>query len=247
MCFCQRGMRSRANAAYAPVGYQPPVKATNKLWCNQPTPTESQCYAQFLSFSRSSRNTMLVSAQAYPEVEGEEFWTTFDKACPHSMVHGAGFYNVYQSMAYIRDNNMKGDLVECGCALGGVAIFMRLLLQAWGDTERKIHLFDTFVGPPVGSKDIIHGGKELNWNTPIENHRVGTEQNIIDVTGSLDGFNIVERFVEDTLPKTALSELALLRLDTDFYESTKVSSACKGRRHYRRRLRVLSSIPACHR
>jgi len=157
----------------------------------------------------------------YSEIQGDEFKELFALACPFSMVHVPGFYNVYQSLKYIRDNAIPGDLVECGCALGGVAIFMRLCLTRWG-MDRTIHLFDTFVGPPIGSRDTIHGGQELVWSAAMENHRVGTEENIIDVTGSLEGFRIVEGFVEQTLPATTMPELALLRLDTDFYESTKI-------------------------
>ena len=157
----------------------------------------------------------------YSEIQGDEFKELFALACPFSMVHVPGFYNVYQSLKYIRDNSIPGDLVECGCALGGVAIFMRLCLTRWG-MDRTIHLFDTFVGPPIGSRDTIHGGQELVWSAAMENHRVGTEENIIDVTGSLEGFRIVEGFVEQTLPATTMPELALLRLDTDFYESTKI-------------------------
>ena len=157
----------------------------------------------------------------YSEIQGEEFKELFALACPYSMVHVPGFYNVYQSLAYIRENAIPGDLVECGCALGGVAIFMRLCLTRWG-MDRTIHLFDTFVGPPIGSRDTIHGGQELLWSAAMENHRAGTEENIIEATGSLEGFHIVEGFVEQTLPVTSLPELALLRLDTDFYESTRV-------------------------
>ena len=157
----------------------------------------------------------------YSEIQGEEFKELFALACPYSMVHVPGFYNVYQSLAYIRENAIPGDLVECGCALGGVAIFMRLCLTRWG-MDRTIHLFDTFVGPPIGSRDTIHGGHELVWSTAMENHRAGTEENIVEATGSLDGFHIVEGFVEQTLPVTSLPELALLRLDTDFYDSTRV-------------------------
>ena len=157
----------------------------------------------------------------YSEIQGDEFKELFALACPYSMVHVTGFYNVYQSLAYIRDNAIPGDLVECGCALGGVAIFMRLCLTRWG-MDRTIHLFDTFVGPPIGSRDTVHGGRELVWSAAMENHRAGTEENIIEATGSLEGFHIVEGFVEQTLPMTSLPELALLRLDTDFYESTRV-------------------------
>lgn len=157
----------------------------------------------------------------HSEIQSDEFWLAFDRAAPYSMVHATGFYNVYQSLVYIRDNRIGGDIVECGCALGGVAIFIKLLLTKW-QMSRTIHLFDTFVGPPVGSSDTVHGGRPLHWTQAIDNHRAGTEQNIIDVTGSLDGFNIVEGFVEDTLPKTNIRWIAMLRLDTDFYESTRV-------------------------
>jgi O-methyltransferase len=159
--------------------------------------------------------------KAYSEIQDTEFWKLFELAAPFSMVHATGFYNLFQSLRYIRDNDIKGDLVECGCALGGVAIFMKLLLNEWA-MRRTIYLFDTFVGPPVGSHDVIYGGKTLHWTTPMSNHRAGTEQNIRDVVGSLDGFEIVEGFVENTLPKVHIGQLALLRLDTDFYESTKI-------------------------
>lgn len=157
----------------------------------------------------------------YSEIQGDEFKDLFALACPYSMVHVTGFYNVYQPLAYIRDNAIPGDLVECGCGLGGVAIFMRLCLTRWG-MDRTIHLFDTFVGPPIGSRDTVHGGRELVWSAAMENHRAGTEENIIEATGSLEGFHIVEGFVEQTLPVTSLPELAMLRLDTYFYESTRV-------------------------
>ncbi|MCS5692054.1 TylF/MycF family methyltransferase [Cyanobium sp. FGCU-6] len=157
----------------------------------------------------------------HSEIQDDEFRETFLRCCPYSMVHVTGFYNVYQSLKYIRDGGLPGDIVECGCALGGVAIFMRLLVKRWG-LNKTIHLFDTFVGPPVGSADIIHGGGELVWTQAMANHRSGTEQNIIDITGNLEGINIVEGFVEQTLPVASIPELSLLRLDTDFYESTKI-------------------------
>lgn len=156
----------------------------------------------------------------YSEIQDSEFRDCFRLACPYSMVHVPGFFNVYQSLSYIKNNDIPGDFVECGCGLGGVAIFLRLLLMRWG-MKRKILIFDTFEGPPVGSSDIIHGGKVFVWKEAINNHRAGTEQNIIDVTGSLDGFEIIEGLVEETLPKMSIPDLALMRLDTDFYSSTK--------------------------
>ena len=160
--------------------------------------------------------------ETFPEIEAKEFWAAYDQTISYSLVHATGFYNVYQSLAYIRDNRLPGDLVDCGCFLGGVSIFMKILMRDWGMNDRRVILFDTFTGPPVGSKDTIIGGQPFQWNEALVNHREDTEQNIKEVLGSLDGFQIVEGFVEDTLPNTIFGDLALLRLDTDFYESTKI-------------------------
>lgn len=131
-----------------------------------------------------------------------------------------GFYNLYQSLNYILDNNLPGDIVECGCALGGAAIFMGRILRNRG-ARRTVFLFDTFEGPSMGTQDVLLG-RPFVWNGGMPYHRAATEQNIVGTLGSLDGFQLVEGLVEDTLKKTEFAEISLLRLDTDHYDSTIV-------------------------
>jgi hypothetical protein len=85
--------------------------------------------------------------------------------------------------------------------------------------RRPIHLFDTFVGPPIGTEDLLLGQRFL-WTGGMPEHRAATERNIEEAVGSLDGFRIVEGMVEETLPTVDIGDISLLRLDTDFYDST---------------------------
>ena len=43
---------------------------------------------------------------------------------------------------------VPGDLIETGAWRGGVTIFMRAILEAYGDTERRVWVADSFQGLP---------------------------------------------------------------------------------------------------
>jgi O-methyltransferase len=137
----------------------------------------------------------------YPEIVAEEFWTAYAEASRYSLLHVGGFYNLYQSIHYILDNELTGAFVECGCALGGAAIFMARVLRQCA-ARRPIYLFDTFVGPPIGTEDFLLGQRFI-WTGGMPEHRAATERNI-----------------EDALPTVDTGDISLLRLDTDFYDST---------------------------
>ena len=51
-------------------------------------------------------------------------------------------------MLDILDRRVPGDLIETGVWRGGACIFMRALLKAFGDTQRKVWLADSFMGLP---------------------------------------------------------------------------------------------------
>ena len=96
--------------------------------------------------------------ESFPEITDEIFWTIYGVASPFSLLHVTGFYNIYQSIHYIYRNNIPGDFVECGCFLGGAAIFIALLRDHFGMTDRMIWLLDTFQGFPDGEQDRRVGG-----------------------------------------------------------------------------------------
>jgi O-methyltransferase len=159
--------------------------------------------------------------EMYPEIQDPAFWTLFDKCKAYSLVHIPGFYNVYRSMQYIARNELAGNLVECGCFLGGMAMFVGLLRAELGLRHKEIVLFDTFVGAPVGSTDTVHGETFIE-REELPRFRDTTALAIEEVVGSLEGYRLVEGLAETTVPQTETGELALLRLDTDYYTSTRV-------------------------
>ncbi len=138
-----------------------------------------------------------------------------------------------ESVKYIVDNRIEGDIVECGVWRGGSMMAVAKTLRWLGDDSRTLRLFDTFEGmtPPTDS-DVEFDGQtasvllassdkneaESVWcNAPLEGVRsvlsqTGYEQNKLD---------FVQGRVEDTLPGSAPERIALLRLDTDWYESTR--------------------------
>lgn len=150
--------------------------------------------------------------ECHPEIKDEVFWSFYEKSKDFSMIHVTGFYNVYQSMRYIHDRSVRGCLIECGCFLGGMAIFMGLL-RSHLQMQCNIVLFDTFEGPPVGEEGISHS---------LPDYFEAVKANIATVLGGHDRIELVRGAVEDTVPKFRAQPIALLRLDTDYYSSTKV-------------------------
>lgn len=159
--------------------------------------------------------------EAFPEIDSDTFWHYYDRCIDFSLLHATGFYNLYQSMLYIKRNNIPGNAVECGCFLGGAAAFLGLMRTELGLGNMEIVLFDTFEGPPVGSEDIMLGQK-IETPAKLPSYRQQVEDTIIDVVGSSIGYRFVSGLVEETLPLEKPHDLALLRLDTDFYSSTKI-------------------------
>jgi hypothetical protein len=99
--------------------------------------------------------------------------------------------------------------------------------------ERMVHLFDTFEGmPPASSVDVDHEGNAasnlLQASHNKEKDWIWAYSGLSEVQKNLRSTGYPEHLmqfhkgrVEDTIPGEAPSTIALLRLDTDWYESTK--------------------------
>lgn len=134
------------------------------------------------------------------------------------------------------EQGIVGALVECGVYMGGNIEVMIRALQRHGVSNRDIYLYDTFAGMPKPEErdDEAFGGiAKTSW----EAHRTeedgdrgsnwmkaGVElvRQRIDPLGYPDKhLHFVKGMVEDTIPTTVPEKIAILRLDTDFYSSTK--------------------------
>src|SRR5205814_8544915 len=135
------------------------------------------------------------------------------------------------AVRYVVDHGIAGDIVECGVWRGGSMQAVARVLAARGATDRELHLFDTFEGmPPPTEDDVRQGGPsaaQLLATRPrtakvwavagLEDVRAGMAQ----VAYPPERIHYHQGLVEETIPQGAPEQIALLRLDTDWYASTR--------------------------
>ncbi len=148
---------------------------------------------------------------------------------PWTMTSAERIYALIQAVRYVSASAIAGAIVECGVWKGGsMAAIARTLLQLQ-DVRRDLYLFDTFEGmPEATAKDVDYTGKQASEvllenpafrcaDAPLE--RV---KEVLYGTGyPRERIHFVRGRVEETIPASAPDSIALLRLDTDWYTSTK--------------------------
>jgi hypothetical protein len=162
----------------------------------------------------------------------KEFMSIYALCRPFTMTTVERMFSLYQAVKYIEENNIQGDFVECGVWKGGSCMMMAHILVRMGKTTRKIYLYDTFEGMSeptdldkvAGGSDAVKLLEKADKNDPASVWCYSTIEEVRKNVGStgfpLSNFVFVKGKVEDTIPQTIPVEIALLRLDTDWYEST---------------------------
>jgi hypothetical protein len=152
-----------------------------------------------------------------------------------SMTGELRMWHLLKSMQYINSANIEGDLVECGVWRGGNLMLMNLAMKE-KSFSRKILGYDTFTGMTEPSaQDIDFSGQnvlvELKENCRDESiQNIHAYASLAQVTSNLKlvdkycDLELIEGAVEITLkdPANIPDKIALLRLDTDWYESTLI-------------------------
>ena len=141
-----------------------------------------------------------------------------------------------KAVNYLEKNNIEGDFVECGVWKGGSCMAMAKQLLENNSKSRKIWLFDTFEGMTEPDEIDVETETGIKGKDLFNNSRKNTDkynmwayaplnevQNNMKKTGyPHDKFQYIIGKVEDTLKQKAIPDrISLLRLDTDWYESTK--------------------------
>jgi predicted O-methyltransferase YrrM len=164
---------------------------------------------------------------------GDYFNQLYLKVKPYTMTSRERVASIVHSIKYIVKNNIQGSIVECGVYKGGSTLAAIEALKNENCFDRDVYLYDTFEGMTSPSKNDIdlYGTfatkrfEKLKINPSSSNWLNESLDNVKKLIQS-SGYNMTKVFfvqgdVLKTIPKTTPNKIALLRLDTDWYESTK--------------------------
>jgi O-methyltransferase len=170
-------------------------------------------------------------APAFPRFYDDETRAVIRAVRPWTMTSNDKLFALVVAVRYVVDHAIPGAVVECGVWRGGSMQAIARVLAARGATDRELHLFDTFEGmPPPTEEDVRQGGPSAAQMlaTRPRTAKVWAVADLDDVRAGMEQVDYpAERvhyhpgLVEDTIPGAAPEQIALLRLDTDWYASTK--------------------------
>lgn len=168
----------------------------------------------------------------YPSDFDPELRRIIDKVKPFTMTLQERLFANYQAVNYISRNGIEGAVTECGVWRGGSTMAMLYTLLSRQDKSRDIYMYDTYEGmSEPGAMDKAYSGdpadellKNSDKNDPgsvwcyasLED----VQRNVLSTGYPADRIHFIKGKVENTIPATIPEKIAILRLDTDWYEST---------------------------
>ena len=172
----------------------------------------------------------------FPEISEFEK-ELFDICSNYSMTSFDGMFSLMKSLDFIIQNNVDGDFVECGVWKGGNLIMFQKYIEKY-TLNKKIYAYDTFEGmsEPAEIDKTFEGESASLQLDKLEKKKVDRKKNILVADCSLEevknnlkkyttrtNLTYIKGKVEDTLinKKNLPNKISILRLDTDWYSSTK--------------------------
>jgi len=151
-----------------------------------------------------------------------------------TMTSSERLWSLINAVRHVVDNQIPGDLVECGVWRGGSVMAMARELSSLGVSDRRIWLYDTFAGMTDPTSFDVEAGSGVTASNMLSSTEVADGDNVWCVAGLQDvranvrstgypfeNFTFVEGDVSETLKSDVPDSISLLRLDTDWYESTR--------------------------
>ena len=179
-------------------------------------------------------------AENFPIVEAtKDEVKLLEMSSKYSMTNLLKRWSLINSIKHIKNEKIEGDFVECGVWKGGNLIIYDYLNEKY-QLGKKIYAYDTYAGmsePSVYDKNFLDIDAKNEWNKSKKTENINLSfncyssiqevknnvENNSQNKNSLKNFKFIEGKVEETLKiKDNLpSKISILRLDTDWYESTK--------------------------
>ena len=154
------------------------------------------------------------------------------KVSPYTLTSAKKIYSLIESVRYVLKNNIQGALVECGVYRGGSMMTIALTLMEEGVMDKDLYLFDTYEGMPApDERDVDIWGKSATKTfakrkiSHVSSKWTNASLEDVKKAMALTGYpaqriHFVKGLVENTIPEESPESIALLRLDTDWYQST---------------------------
>lgn len=139
--------------------------------------------------------------------------------------------SLVEAVRYVERAGISGAIVECGVWRGGSSMAIALALVEAGSRDRDLYLFDTFGGmTEPEAVDRTSDDRSAVEKMRARGHKHMADwcyASIEDVRSNMEStqypasrIHYVRGSVEETLPRSTIKQIALLRLDTDWYAST---------------------------
>lgn len=156
----------------------------------------------------------------------------FQRVAPFTMTSPERVAAVCNAVHYVTRAKIPGAYVECGVWRGGSSMAAALCLQADGAQDRELYLFDTFEGMSTPTEHDVRADDSASaaglLDRSLKTEKIWCCASLEDVEANMastgypsNKVHLCKGMVEETLPREAPETIAILRLDTDWYESTK--------------------------
>ena len=147
---------------------------------------------------------------------------------PYSLVGASGLEATYDLATAVVHRGLDGAFVECGVAQGGCAALMARIAANEGK-HRHCWFFDSYEGLPHPTDDDYAAGRTGNHVRPLPRGAcLGSYEQVSRLLFERfqlpwEDITLVKGWFQDALPETrgGIGPIALLRLDGDWYESTR--------------------------
>ncbi|MFP4364496.1 MAG: TylF/MycF/NovP-related O-methyltransferase [Spirochaetia bacterium] len=156
------------------------------------------------------------------------FLSIWERISDYTMTSIERGFALYNACIYLAKNEIPGDIVECGVWKGGSSMLAALSLMEAKETTRDLWMYDTFTGmtEPSEHDKIASTGQSVytRWQKTENWWAAGLESvksNLKSTGYPTEKQHLIQGDVTETLKTTKPTTIGLLRLDTDWYESTK--------------------------
>ena len=179
----------------------------------------------------STKHQVTMKDQVTPDIGKDSvFMDLFQQVSPYTITSIEALFALYTSVNYVLDREIPGDILECGVWRGGSALLAALIMKARNVSDRQLYLYDTFQGMPTptefdvdkygrtGFEMMEQYGDDIGWcYASLEDVKAAFSAHNFDFE-----IHFVQGDVIETLERIKPEAISVLRLDTDWYESTAV-------------------------